>query len=248
MKTDRVVDGIALSYTRTRISGTTYTKVHALIAGEWLSLGDPWPLLTPSAKAIRAKIKRVMGIDEPLDSRKECAPPSKDDTEYRPIAKWPGYAVGTDGSVWSCRDNAGELCLEWHELAHLVKHGYHRVELNLPERAQKFFVHRLVLEAFVGPCPKGMITRHWPDRDRGNNRLTNLAWGTGKQNQEDRRLQGSHLCGSAVKNSKLTAAQVLDLRERFATGKYDKTTLGKMFGITRHAVYLIIKRVNWKWL
>ena len=41
-------------------------------------------------------------------------------------------------------------------------------------------VHRLVLEAFVGPCPEGMCCRHFPDRDPSNNKLENLSWGTKK--------------------------------------------------------------------
>jgi hypothetical protein len=47
------------------------------------------------------------------------------------------------------------------------------------------YVHRVVLEAFVGPCPEGMECRHL-DGDPENNRLGNLAWGTHRKNCEDR--------------------------------------------------------------
>jgi hypothetical protein len=36
-------------------------------------------------------------------------------------------------------------------------------------------VHRLVLEAFVGPCPAGMEAKH-RDGDYTNNTLSNLLW------------------------------------------------------------------------
>jgi hypothetical protein len=42
-------------------------------------------------------------------------------------------------------------------------------------------VHRLVCEAFHGPCPAGMETLH-RDEDALNNRPENLCWGTRKEN------------------------------------------------------------------
>ena len=47
------------------------------------------------------------------------------------------------------------------------------------------YVHRLVLEAFVGPCPPGLECLH-RDHDTANNRLRNLRWGTRTENIEDK--------------------------------------------------------------
>jgi hypothetical protein len=44
-------------------------------------------------------------------------------------------------------------------------------------------VHRLVLTAFVGPCPDGMECLHGNDV-RTDNRLANLSWGTHEENQQ----------------------------------------------------------------
>lgn len=52
-------------------------------------------------------------------------------------------------------------------------------------------VHRLVLEAFVGPCPEGMEGCH-EDGDPTNNRLENLRWGTHSSNMLDRVRHGNH--------------------------------------------------------
>ena len=46
-------------------------------------------------------------------------------------------------------------------------------------------VHRLVLEAFVGPCPPGMEGCHWNDNHH-DNRLENLRWDTHGANELDK--------------------------------------------------------------
>lgn len=52
-------------------------------------------------------------------------------------------------------------------------------------------VHVCVLEAFVGPCPEGMETRHL-NGNPSDNRLDNLCWGTPKENGEDRIRHGTN--------------------------------------------------------
>ena len=63
------------------------------------------------------------------------------------------------------------------ELAkNLDKDGYPRAMLYSKGKSSIFFIHRLVLEAFVGECPEGMKAKHL-DGDPANNRLSNLKWG-----------------------------------------------------------------------
>jgi hypothetical protein len=64
--------------------------------------------------------------------------------------------------------------------------GYARVSLATASgRYRTHKVHRLVLEAFVGPCPDGMECLHSPDATRTNNRLDNLRWGTHQDNVDE---------------------------------------------------------------
>lgn len=63
---------------------------------------------------------------------------------------------------------------------------YWRLELWKDGTFKKFHVHRLVLEAFVGPRPPGKQCRHL-NGDSLDNRLENLAWGTNQEDCEDRR-------------------------------------------------------------
>jgi hypothetical protein len=52
-------------------------------------------------------------------------------------------------------------------------------------RARQILVHRVILEAFRGPCPEGMEACHFPDPDPANNRIENLRWDTRAENYQD---------------------------------------------------------------
>lgn len=54
----------------------------------------------------------------------------------------------------------------------------------------------LVLEAFVGPRPRGTECCHW-DGDPTNDALSNLRWGTSKENSADQMRHGRH--GMAIR-------------------------------------------------
>ncbi len=58
-------------------------------------------------------------------------------------------------------------------------------------------VHSLVLETFTGPCPPGMEALH-ADDNPGNNRLSNLSWGTRSENSYDAIRNGRHFHASAA--------------------------------------------------
>jgi hypothetical protein len=62
--------------------------------------------------------------------------------------------------------------------------GYPLVALSRSSNITSKKVHRLVLEAFVGPCPDGMEACH-NDGVRSNAKLTNLRWDTPSANQHD---------------------------------------------------------------
>jgi hypothetical protein len=110
-------------------------------------------------------------------------------------------------------------------------------------------IHRLVLEAFVGPCPEGMECRHHPDRDPANNRLENLRWGTRTENVADMKRDGTQfvargeLCGKA----KLTAERVLEMRARRRGGAL-LSALAQDFGVTPQAAGWICSGKRWAWL
>jgi hypothetical protein len=48
-----------LSFERRRYGRTTYTWVYVNLDGRWVSLGDPWPCVTPKRSEIREAVSRV---------------------------------------------------------------------------------------------------------------------------------------------------------------------------------------------
>jgi len=86
-------------------------------------------------------------------------------------------------------------------------------------------VHRLVLEAFVGPRPRGMESRHL-DGNVSNNALDNLTWGTKEENENDKFRHGTR------NRLMLTEAEVQSIR----SSKQFQADLAEQFGITQSMV------------
>jgi HNH endonuclease len=143
---------------------------------------------------------------------------------------FPGYKVGTDGSVWSRRKcgPSKELKAKWKRLKPWKLPGragnhYLCVSLRRDGRTCHVQIHRLVLETFVGPCPPGMKARHFPDRDTTNNNLDNLSWGTQTENELDKVVHGTS-------TRKLTASKVRRARKRWHAGE-TITGIARDFGV-----------------
>lgn len=69
--------------------------------------------------------------------------------------------------------------------------GHLHVKLG---RGTLFAVHRLVLDAFVGPCPEGMEALHG-SAGEDKNYLDNLRWGTRSENLKEDYQRGVRPAG-----------------------------------------------------
>jgi hypothetical protein len=89
-----------------------------------------------------------------------------------------------------------------------TKDGYLRLLIKGDDgKRRSAFVHQMVLAAFAGPRPEGMVCRHL-DGDPSNNRIGNLAYGTQAQNMADRGRHGNNPVGTRNGHAKLTPALV----------------------------------------
>lgn len=154
----------------------------------------------------------------------------------------PKYRVGDDGSVWGFAWKK-----KWTQLRGGKVFGHLQVRLYLGGVATGFYVHRLVLLAFIGPCPPEMECCH-EDGNGCNNKLGNLRWGTKLENHADRRRHGNTPVGEKNKGSKLKEQEVQEIRAMYRTGKYTLQEIGTVFGIAKCTVSNIVRRVTWKFV
>jgi thymidylate synthase (FAD) len=119
-------------------------------------------------------------------------PEVDEETErWRAVAGWEGlYEVSDKGRVRTVSMRQGVRELHKPRKAAVGANGYDVVSLSRGGKTRTYTAHRLVLEAFEGPCPPGHVARHL-DGNRAHNRLENLTWGTAEENARDRIRHGS---------------------------------------------------------
>ena len=173
---------------------------------------------------------------------------------WLPVVGWEGfYEVSDRGEVRSVERRV--TCSHGFDRVYKAQYlkvrgnphrmNYQEVTLSRPGEIKHGKVHRMVLEAFVGPCPDGMECRHL-NNDPTDNRLENLAWGTKAENGADRAENGLKK-GDRHHDAKLTAFQVFMLRER---PKYRGliSDIAAEFGISRVHASRIRGGTYWGWL
>lgn len=109
--------------------------------------------------------------------------------EYFVLPQLPEYAISRCGQTISLK--YGKIKV-WKQ--HKKDSGHHYVIGYLNRVQISYFVHRLVLEMFIGPCPYGLECRHL-DGNPSNNRVENLMWSTRIANQRDRDKHGTSNLG-----------------------------------------------------
>jgi hypothetical protein len=182
-----------------------------------------------------------------------CAHPSMPccpGVEFRQIPGHPSYLAGSDGSVWSRLRSGnfgrGITSNGWRRLKPNPAGRYATV--NLSDGSGKHHcksLHVVILLAFKGPCPPGMVAAHNNGKAR-DCRIENLRWDTQKENVADKRRHGTHLCGNRLSWTKLTAEQVREIRSLI--GSVSLREIGRRYGVTRHNIASIRDGKSWAWL
>lgn len=114
---------------------------------------------------------------------------------WNQIPGWPNHDVSDLGRIRSWKSsrsaNSRKPAVPRILKTQRAKHGgYLTINPGDCELRGTQLVHRIVLLAFVGPCPEGYECRHL-DGDRTNNRLSNLKWGTAAENTQDKIAHGT---------------------------------------------------------
>lgn len=92
---------------------------------------------------------------------------------FLPIQGNAAYCVGDDGSVWSRHVTRGKKI---SSVAWRKKDIRRSVQIFSGGTRRHISVAKLVLGAFVGPCPEGSVAMRLYDMSPLNNRLDNLCW------------------------------------------------------------------------
>lgn len=123
------------------------------------------------------------------------------------------------------------------------KDGYTRVTLQTSENEKVVRrIHVLVARAFLGPS-KGRFVLHG-DGNYTNPELSNLSYGTQKQNNQDKYRHGTHGIGSRNSQALLSEHEVLDIYKN-PEGWYQQD-IADYYGISRQAVSDIQNGVTWQ--
>lgn len=170
---------------------------------------------------------------------------------YEDIPGYPGYRVGSDGTVWSKHSRFGHGSREeWRPLKQTLKsNGYFVVglrkesEQRMRGKVDVLYVHRLVLRIFVGPCPKGMEVLHG-DGDSKNNRIENLRYGTRQENVDDCLRHGTRPKGSRSGSSRLHEEDIPIIRKLHRRG-FTMKKIANFYEVGDETIRAIILGRTW---
>lgn len=156
-----------------------------------------------------------------------------------PVPGFPGYFITREGRLYSFRSFSGRIIDEARELRpRAQKSGHLLASLQRDGKSHRVFVHRLVLEAFVGPCPPGHETLHL-DGNPTNNNLENLRWGTRLENMADQRRHGVLVAGMRHGQARHSDEVVRRIRELSARG-LNQTAVARELGLLQSYVSRVL--------
>ena|ERR1051325_3775276 len=154
---------------------------------------------------------------------------------WKAIERSPAYSISSLGRV---KGPKGWI------LKQPIRNGYCSISLYTDKKTfTRENTHTLVLETFVGPRPDGFHARHL-DGDRKNNSVSNLRWGSPKENAADQFLHGTRALGLKHHNAKLNADIVRSIRDGFDHG-FGPTALAKKYGVDPSTITSVVRRQTW---
>lgn len=171
--------------------------------------------------------------------------PDEGGPSWKPVVGYEDhYEVSDDGQVRRIGRVAGATVGRVLKQKRLKPWGHRSVQLQQYGEGRWLCVHRLVLEAHGGPCPDGMECRHL-DGNSENNHVSNLKWGTHKENGQDMVRHGRSRKGHRRYNSKLVEEDVRTIRRLHLEGKSVKE-IACSFPVSWQNIKHIVSNESWK--
>lgn len=166
---------------------------------------------------------------------------------WRQVREWEGlYEVSNMGRVRSlsrwvaARD--GRKLVEGRILKLVVgRFGYHKVSLQDGIRVKHTNIHRLVAQSFLPGT--GEVVRHL-DGDPSNSRVDNLAWGSYKDNEEDKRRHGRVPSGERHHAAVLNETLVRSIQQMSGQG-FSQLRIAKELGLNRGVIGQVVRGERW---
>lgn len=168
--------------------------------------------------------------------------------EYKQIIGYSYYYVSNKGNILSTF--TGRLLpIKLNKSKGYLNFTGSKLTSEGKRKKTTIFVHREVARCFLGTKPKNREVRHL-DGNKLNNEITNLKYGTKKQNQRDRLLHGTHNRGSRCGKAKLNESQVLEIVKLKKESEVSNNYLASMFKVNHRTISNILSKnaPEWKWL
>ena len=166
------------------------------------------------------------------------------DKEWRIISDFPNYEVSEFGDV---RRVVPPITGRWRKgfLAAKPYSPLGHMQISLRRgKVRKFpTLHSLVAAAFIGPRPGGAWIRHL-DGNPKNNHYSNLAYGSAKENFDDRKAHGTHPTGMMNGRAVLSLENALEIVARRKAGESLKS-LASVFGVGMSTISRVSNGDHW---
>jgi len=174
--------------------------------------------------------------------------------EWKPVVNYENlYEVSNLGSIRSLdryvrtRGN-GQRIARGKILQRIPEQdGYHRVQLFKNGKYKNKYVHGLVMESFVGPCPPGNQVIHLEHvKENRNDSLSNLRYASLSCNMAFKYDDGTILRGETSPCSKLTKKDVIAIRFAYKNNLYTQTELAPLFNVGVTTIGAVIRGQTWR--
>jgi hypothetical protein len=170
--------------------------------------------------------------------------------EWREIERYPAYRVSSLGRIQSRLHKSSRTPGflpdgVWKDLTPSPNaKGYLAIALaDGINKPKTYRIHRLVARAFHGAPPEGKPCVRHRDSNPQNNEATNLRWGSYKENEDDKRENGTW--DQRYGGARLTKEDVAEIRSLAGAG-VRQIELAKRYQVSRPTITRIVNMSIWR--